>query len=158
MPHQTRFDKVKLKGVLIDAYKDMGKQVYKVVKQVYTDLKVGPQWDLDQYCSTTQRLLNKPLEFITKLFFNILDFNEDGRLCEQDLFYAQSSLTSQDLSLILGDDLNLVLSALKSKGPTYKVHYKLKRLDEAVRRTRQTGMLQPREDFVERTKLFFQSV
>jgi hypothetical protein len=87
----------------------------KRLKKSYQDFKSRQYLDYDRYCELTERLLNQPVDYLCKLFFNTLDFNQDGKLCEWDLFTAfEHMMTTQqgveeDLIRLLNDDL-LMLS------------------------------------------------
>lgn len=47
----------------------------KRLKKQYTDFKGGQYLDYDKYCELTEKLINRPIDFLNKLYFQILDFN-----------------------------------------------------------------------------------
>jgi hypothetical protein len=57
---------------------------------VYQDFRV--QMDLGVYAECTEKLINKTHDYIYKLFYGSLDFNQDQRLCEWDLFKAVETI------------------------------------------------------------------
>ena len=51
--------------------------------------------NFEDYVEMTVKLLNRNPDFLTRLFFSILDFNNDGKVCEWDLFRAMKEVISQ---------------------------------------------------------------
>jgi Ca2+-binding EF-hand superfamily protein len=70
----------------------------KLLKKTYQDFRGGQYLDYDKYCDLTEKLINKPLDYLSRVFFHVLDFNQDGKICEWDLFRTMESMSSANPS------------------------------------------------------------
>ncbi len=83
---------------LTQEYGNFGPLILKKLKRVYMDFE-GPI-DFNNFCDCTEKLINRSHNFMYKLFYGCLDFNQDDRICEWDLFKAVESMIKS-----LNDDL-----------------------------------------------------
>lgn len=74
--------------------------------------------DYTVYVEFTEKLMNRPKDYLIKLYFQICDFNDDSQICEWDLFECMQLLQSDQMMNLLYDDFKLLLRKLKSKGKT----------------------------------------
>ena len=59
--------------------------------------------------------MNYGVEHFQKIFFTILDFNNDGMICERDLFKVMEEMKSSKLLNLLNDDIQIVIKYLIRK-------------------------------------------
>ena len=59
--------------------------------------------------------MNYGVEHFQKIFFSILDFNNDGMICERDLFKVMEEMKSSKLLNLLNDDIQIVIKYLIRK-------------------------------------------
>lgn len=50
----------------------------------YFDL--GVQSTIDSYCKDIEKMLNVDTDQLLKMAFEVFDYNQDGKICEMDLF------------------------------------------------------------------------
>lgn len=50
-----------------------------------------------------------------RMFFNLMDLNDDGKVCESDLFKIMKLLTDEKMLLLMNDDLCTILKHLDMK-------------------------------------------
>ncbi|TNV86317.1 hypothetical protein FGO68_gene7004 [Halteria grandinella] len=160
-----RLDKQKLKLFLAGEYGPLlSKAISRRIKKAYNDFKGGQYLDFDRYCELTEKLINRPVEYLNKLFFQIIDYNQDGKLCEMDLFKAiecmmSESQMSNDLVQLLNEDLQLIHQSLLQKGENAKdkvaTTSKMDGITQTLELVKKSGMTFEREDPVERAKMFF---
>lgn len=83
-------DKSKFKEFLTQEYGNFGPLIMKKLKKAYMNLE-GPI-DFTHFCDCTDKLINRSHSYMYKLFYGSLDFNQDGRICEWDLFKSVESI------------------------------------------------------------------
>jgi len=85
-----RLTKGKMKAFLSKKYKG------KVAKQIIAHLDFSVPLDLGGYVDMLEKLLNLGLDRLKRMAFNSFDFNEDGRVCELDLYAIMKTYESED--------------------------------------------------------------
>ena len=71
--------------------------------------------DFSFFCDTTEKVLNYSKEHLIKLFFLICDVNQDGKVCEWDMFRLLQMIDSDDLNLLMASDIKQIMKRLNRK-------------------------------------------
>ena len=96
-----------------------------------------------------KKVLNQPPEAAKAKFFQLLDVNEDGRVCEKDIFDTYMKLNDRYLHDMIAPDLYKILDhiqMLKEKlGKTDQTEQKLNKIKEHVRQAeRDWAIIEPK--------------
>lgn len=106
--------------------------------------------------------MNNPPDFFLKSFFSLLDINQDGKLCDKDLFMAYQLLTNERMIDIFNNDLQLVIKALSDKrkksGKLDSVRLSVNVIKYHSNLAKEYKKPFDRDDRVEKAKQFFKLV
>ncbi|CDW80748.1 UNKNOWN [Stylonychia lemnae] len=107
------FDRKKFKQCLIQDYGLFGLNHYKRMKKNQVRLLISH--DIHNYHDSAEKVMNCNKEFFQRMFFSMLDMNQDGKLCDVDLFKCLQELNNEKLMILLNDDIQKVLQQLSKK-------------------------------------------
>eukprot|EP00347_Sterkiella_histriomuscorum_P002500 403367910 len=112
-PHTKQFDRKIFKTMMISEYSEFGRMLYKRMKKFGS--RVFQSHEFNIYCEVIEKVMNNPIEFYLKTFFGLLDINQDGKICDQDLFQAFQLMQNEKLLSLFNDDIQLVIKAFSQK-------------------------------------------
>ena len=92
-------------------FQDQSEFVYAIIKKVFCNFKQAIAYKEYHYYVT--KFVSLDFKSCKERFFNYVDMNKDGLVCETDLFKLMKSMVDFRMSDIIIDDLLLVLKKLE---------------------------------------------
>jgi len=98
-----------------DHFKDpfLSRELYKHSKKALGNFRTGI--DFTFFCDAAEKILNLSNEGMKRFLLKLLDRNEDGKVCESDIFSVMEKVGNEGFFRYLKEDIGVVVKELARK-------------------------------------------